>query len=212
MATALENLRVNYRKGALDEHDAAADAVEQFGRWFADAQKAELPEPNAMTLATATPDGVPSARVVLLKRFDEGGFMFFTNYESRKGRELKSNPRAALVFFWEPLERQVRIEGTVERVSREESKAYFDSRPAGSRIGAWSSHQSSVIASRKELEIAERELKAKFGDAVPLPDFWGGYRVVPSVIEFWQGRPSRLHDRLRYTRSSAAWRTERLAP
>ena len=213
---ALQAMRVDYRHASLDEKDVRADALEQFAHWFKDAETAKLPEPNAMTLATASEDGAPSARIVLLKGFDEHGFVFYSNYESRKGRELDANPKAALVFFWEPLERQVRIEGTVLRISHEESKAYFDVRPRASRIGAWASNQSTVIASRAVIEAREQELDRKFyeehGEDIPLPDFWGGYCVIPAVIEFWQGRPGRLHDRLRYTRDGNGWKIDRLSP
>jgi pyridoxamine 5'-phosphate oxidase len=211
-----QSLRVDYGKGQLLESNAAGDPVEQFGRWLADAQAANVPEPNAMVLATVDPDGAPAARVMLLKEFDARGFTFFTNYESRKGRALAANPRAALCFFWHALERQVRVEGTVERVSRAESDAYFHSRPLGAQVGAWTSRQQSgAIASRDELERRERELFERFkGKEIPLPDFWGGYRVVPRAVEFWQGRPSRLHDRLLYTRDApaAAWKISRLSP
>ena len=169
---------------------------------------------NAMTLATATPDGVPSARIVLLKEFDEHGFVFYSNYESQKGRELAANPRAALVFYWPDLERQVRISGRVEQVSREESERYFRSRPFGSRIGALASRQSERLTERDELEERVRRLTLQYkGDEVPLPSAWGGYRLVPATLEFWQGRPSRLHDRLRYTRAAdGTWMVERLSP
>jgi pyridoxamine 5'-phosphate oxidase len=207
------NLRREYTVGELAESQIAADAVEQFSRWFADAQRPDIPEPNAMTLATADATGKPAARIVLLKGFDRRGFVFFTNYTSRKGFELGDNPRATLVFFWQPLERQVRIDGAVEKVSREESIAYFRSRPVASQIGAWVSHQSGVVGSRAELERREAELKKRFaGGDVPTPDFWGGYRVVPQEIEFWQGRPSRLHDRILYTLTGNSWKIQRLAP
>lgn len=190
------------------------DPIEQFALWFADAEAAKVPEANAMTLATADASRVPSARIVLLKAADRRGFCFFTNYDSRKGRELAANPRAALCFFWQPLERQVRIEGTVEKVDCAESEAYFAARPRQAQIGAWVSQQSRPITSRVELERLEAELQQRFaGGPVPLPDYWGGYRVVPHAIEFWQGRPSRLHDRLLYTRSeSGNWTIRRLSP
>jgi pyridoxamine 5'-phosphate oxidase len=210
----IANIRKEYRQGGLLEVDMDPDPIRQFEVWFQQALAANLPEPNAMTLATATPDGVPSARIVLLKAFDVSGFTFFTNYDSRKGRELTVNPRAALLFFWSELQRQVRIEGTVERISEAESNAYFQSRPVGSRLGACASRQSEVIVSRDVLEQRVRELAARFpnGD-VPRPPFWGGFRVRPLTIEFWQGRPDRLHDRLRYVlQGTAAWRLERLSP
>jgi pyridoxamine 5'-phosphate oxidase len=208
-----QDLRIDYGRDQLSESDLAADPIQQFAAWFAEAQAAHVPEANAMTLATADASGSPSARIVLLKDIDDRGFCFFTNYESRKGRELEANPRAALCIYWQPLERQVRIEGTVERVSREMSEAYFRSRPVSAQVGAWASKQSSVIASRQELEHRDAEMTRQFaGKQVPLPDFWGGYRVVPTLVEFWQGRPSRLHDRLRYTRVEGAWKIERLSP
>ena len=211
---ALAKLRVEYTRGQLDEADVSPDPIEQFGRWFNEARAANVPEANAMTLATADADARPSARVVLLKSFDARGFAFYTNYDSRKGRELGANPRAALCFFWQPLERQVRIEGTVERVGREESEAYFSGRPRQAQIGAWVSQQSSPITSRAELERIEAELQKRFeGRPVPLPEYWGGFRVVPRAIEFWQGRPSRLHDRLLYTLSDGgAWALHRVSP
>lgn len=213
-ATIPSDLRIDYGRGQLNEADVSADPVEQFGRWFADANAAKVPEANAMTLATADASGVPSARIVLLKNFDQRGFTFFTNYDSRKGRELAENPRAALCFFWQPLERQVRVEGTVERVLRAESEEYFRGRPRQAQIGAWVSQQSAPLTSRAELERIEAELQARFGDGpVPTPDYWGGYRVVPAAIEFWQGRPSRLHDRLLYTMSDkGGWTLCRLSP
>jgi pyridoxamine 5'-phosphate oxidase len=207
------HLRKEYTAGELVESNIAADAIEQFSRWFADAQRPDILEPNAMTLATADAAGKPAGRIVLLKGFDDRGFVFFTNYTSRKGYEIADNPRACLVFFWQALERQVRIDGTVEKISREESVTYFRTRPAASQIGAWVSHQSGVITSRDELEKREAEIKQRFtGGEVPTPDFWGGYRVVPQEIEFWQGRRSRLHDRILYTRSSNGWKIQRLAP
>lgn len=211
---SIADLRKEYTRLGLNEADAATDPFTQFRAWFDAALQANLPEPNAMTLATATPDGVPSARVVLLKGVDERGFVFFTNYESRKGNELAANPHAALVFYWPELERQVRIEGDVERVSAEESDAYFQSRPFGSRIGAWASAQSRPIEGRAWLEQRVAELEARYADGdIPRPPYWGGYRVIPRAVEFWQGRPSRLHDRLRYTRQDdGSWRIERLSP
>jgi pyridoxamine 5'-phosphate oxidase len=208
------DLRVDYTRGALREEGVSPDGIAQFSAWFKDALDANIPEANAMTLATVGEGGTPSARIVLLKDFDARGFSFYTNYDSRKGRELAANPRAALCLFWQPLERQVRIEGTVERVGREESEEYFRGRPRQSQIGAWVSQQSRPITSRAELERLEAELQKRFeGVPVPLPDYWGGYRVVPQTLEFWQGRPSRLHDRLLYTRSQqGGWTIQRLSP
>jgi pyridoxamine 5'-phosphate oxidase len=210
--TTLADLRKNYSLGSLDAADVDADPIRQFETWFAQALDAKLPEPNAMTVATVDADGRPAARILLIKGVDARGFVFYTNYESRKGRELAANPHASLLFYWIELERQVRIEGKVEKTSAEESDAYFHSRPLGSRIGAWASQQSTVIANRAELEAREREIAAKYGENPPRPPHWGGYRLVPDVVEFWQGRPSRLHDRIRYTREQNAWRIERLAP
>jgi pyridoxamine 5'-phosphate oxidase len=208
------DMRREYLRDKLLEADLLPDPINQFEQWFADAQLAGIVEPNAMTLATATSDGVPSGRIVLLKGFDPNGFTFYTNYTSRKGRELEANPRAALTFHWQPLERQVRIEGTVSRVTREESEAYFRSRPVGSQIGAWVSRQGEVVSSREELDQRAAELSEQFKDKpVPLPEFWGGYRVAPASIEFWQGRPSRLHDRIEYVRDATGnWTKRRLAP
>ncbi len=211
---AVAALRYEYAGTSLDEDDVDADPVTQFMRWFEQALAAGVPEPNAMTVATATRAGVPSARIVLLKGFDARGFVFYTNYESRKGQELAENPVAALIFHWVELHRQVRITGAVEKVSREESDAYFQSRPRGSRLGAWASKQSSVLTGRAPLEVRLAELTMEFGEGdIPLPPFWGGYRVIPNAMEFWQGRPSRLHDRLRYARQpDDTWRIERLSP
>jgi pyridoxamine 5'-phosphate oxidase len=207
-------LRLEYTRAGLVEGDMAASPIAQFERWFQEALGAELAEVNAATLATAGADGEPDGRIVLLKGFDDRGFVFYTNYESAKARALASNPRAALVFFWRELERQVRIRGVAVKVAREESEAYFRSRPLGSQLGAWASEQSEVIASRAVIEARFTEVMARFAGAdVPLPPFWGGYRVEPQSIEFWQGRPSRLHDRLRYTRIlEGAWKLERLSP
>ena len=210
------DMRKEYMARGLDESAVDADPMRQFGVWFDDAVAAHLIEPNAMALATATPDGIPSVRMVLLKGFDAAGFVFYTNYESRKGRELAANPHAALDLFWVELERQVRIEGPVERVTPEQSDAYFHSRPRGSQLGSAASHQSTVLPSREPLERRLAELEAQYADedeTIPRPEYWGGYRVVPQVMEFWQGRPNRLHDRLRYTRrSDGTWTIERLSP
>jgi pyridoxamine 5'-phosphate oxidase len=212
--TTLADLRKNYSRGSLDAADVDPNPVRQFDTWFAQALDAQLPEPNAMTLATVDALGRPSARIVLIKGVDERGFVFFTNYDSRKGREMAANPAASLLFHWVELERQVRIEGRIEKTSAEESDTYYTSRPLGSRIGAWASDQSQPIASRDVLEAREREMSAKFGENPPRPPHWGGYRLVPDVIEFWQGRPSRLHDRIVYSRARAdgPWSIARLAP
>lgn len=213
--TTLADLRINYSRASLDEADAAPNPFAQFDRWFKEALDARLPEPNTMTLATVGEGGRPSARIVLIKGVDERGFVFFTNYESRKGRDLAANPYAALLFYWIELERQVRIEGRIEKTSADESDRYFSSRPLGSRIGAWASEQSAVIDSRATLEAREKEISTRFGDDPPRPPHWGGYRLVPYSIEFWQGLPSRLHDRLLYTRDAASphgWTMSRLSP
>ncbi len=214
MSLLPSNLRKEYRRDRLRKANAAADPLVQFGSWLQEATESPLREPNAMTLATASADGRPSARMVLLKGFDERGFAFFTNFESRKGQELAENPVASLVFWWDILERQVRVEGRVERLPDEESDAYYASRPLGSRLGAWVSAQSQVIDSRAVLEADLSDLQQRHADqAPPRPPFWGGYRVVPDAIEFWQGGPNRLHDRLRYTRrDNGTWRIERLSP
>ena len=209
----LAALRRDYALATLDERDVDADPIRQFERWFADATAARVPEPNAMTLSTATRDGVPSARIVLLKGVDANGFAFYTDYRSRKGAELAENPLAALTFLWKEIERQVRITGSVSRVSTQESEAYFRTRPPGSRLGAWASHQSAVLASREELEARVQDVIGRFPDGdVPLPPHWGGFRVAPDEIEFWQGRPDRLHDRLLYRRGERGWEISRLSP
>lgn len=205
-------LRRDYMGESLNEADLAADPFTQFQRWFDEALRAELPMPNAMTLATAGADGTPSARIVLLKGIDHDGFVFYTNYLSRKGRELAANPRAALVFHWTDLEREVRIEGGVEKVTAAESDEYFTSRPLPSRHAAIASPQSEVVASRAELEARFAAAETAHGDAAPRPVHWGGYRVKPASVEFWQGRPSRLHDRLLYTLQDGHWNICRLAP
>ncbi|MFK8910317.1 pyridoxamine 5'-phosphate oxidase [Streptomyces sp. YS-3] len=210
-------MRRQYRTTLLDETDLAATPMAQFARWFKEAVTAGLHEPNAMVVATATPDGRPSTRTVLLKAYDDAGFVFYTNYASRKGRELAANPRVSLLFPWHQISRQVIVEGAAARITREETEAYFRVRPHGSRLGAWASPQSAPLASRAELTDRYEELAARYpeGTEVPLPPQWGGFRVVPEAVEFWQGHENRLHDRLRYVPAAPGpdtWRVERLAP
>ena len=210
----LEDLRREYSRETLDEAKVARNPIDQFRRWFVEAQAAGVLEPNAMTLATATPDGVPSARIVLLKQCDDDGFAFFTDRRSRKGQELAASPRACLLFFWGELERQVRIHGRVTPLGHEVSAEYFLTRPLGSQLGAWASHQSQPLTGgRAELEARLDEVTARFaGQSVPLPPHWGGYRVAADELEFWQGRESRLHDRIRYRRDGTGWVIDRLSP
>ena len=211
--TKLADLRKSYIKGSLSEEDVQKNPIDQFNIWLDQARHAELPEPNAMTVASVDENGKPSARVVLIKEVDHKGFVFFTNYESRKGKALTHNPQAALLFFWPELERQIRIEGSVEKLSDEESDEYFHSRPLDSRIGAWASPQSQVISGRSVLVAKAAEYALKFALNPPRPPHWGGFRVKPQALEFWQGRPSRLHDRIRYTQQAyGIWKIERLAP
>lgn len=211
--TTIADLRREYASRALIESEALDDPIQQFSLWFGEVLKSELLDANAMTLATASADGTPAARIVLLKGFDETGFVFFTNYESAKARDLDQNPRACLLMFWAELERQVRITGSVTRTLPDESEKYFQSRPFDSQIGAWASAQSQPIADRATLEARYADLAAKYaGGPVPLPPFWGGYRVAPVSIEFWQGRRSRLHDRLLYEKREGTWYRTRLSP
>jgi len=209
-------LRREYADHGLTESELAADPVTMFARWFAEVREAGVYEPNAMVVSTVSADGTgggqPSARMVLLKGFSEEGFVFFTNQRSRKGEELAAEPRCALLFPWHPLERQVRVEGTATGLPEADVAAYFASRPRGSRLGAHASHQSRVVDSREELQAAYTQAERTFPDEVPVPEEWGGYRVRPEVVEFWQGRPGRMHDRLVYVRSADGWRTQRLAP
>jgi len=205
-------LRQEYMRAGLSERRAERDPLRQFERWLEDAVRADLPLPNAMTLATADASGAPSARVVLLKGIEGGGFVFYTNYASRKARDLAARGAACLVFMWPQLERQVRIEGIVEKVTAAESDTYFASRPLGARLSAWASAQSETVPSRAVLEVAMEEARKKYGDQPPRPPHWGGYRVTPGEIEFWQGRADRLHDRLVYRRAADRWTIERLAP
>ena len=210
---SIADLRRDYARARLDESTVGPDPLAAFARWFDEAVKAEVLEPNAMTLATVNDQCVPSARIVLLKGFDQRGFVFFTDYRSQKGSELERNPRAALVLYWPELERQVRITGRATRTSQEESEAYFLTRPRPSRISAWVSYQSQVVENRRTLEDRVPTMERRFrGKEVTLPPYWGGFRVVPDIIEFWQGRESRLHDRIRFTRDGEKWRLERLSP
>lgn len=211
---SVADLRKDYKMHSLDEHEISQKPFNQFQQWWDEAIRADIEEVNAMTLATASAEGVPSARIVLLKGYDENGFVFFTNYNSYKGHDLSENPRACLVFFWKELERQVRITGLVQKVSAAESDEYFLSRPSGSRIGAWVSPQSQVIRDRQWLDENEKEQLKKFeGKEIIRPEHWGGYRVRPITIEFWQGRSNRLHDRIQYSLDEAGeWKVERLAP
>ena len=205
--------RREYTLAGLRHADLEPDPIKQFQKWFAQAIEAEIVEPNAMTLATVGADGQPSTRIVLLKAVEQRGFSFYTNYESRKGRELAENPKASLTFFWAGLERQVSVQGTVSKLSRQESEAYFAVRPLGSQRGAWVSKQSRVVENREYLEKRLGEVEAEYGDKVPTPPYWGGYLVAPHSVEFWQGRPNRLHDRLRYHKKpDGSWLIERLSP
>jgi len=210
--TELADLRREFSTQGLNEADLDASPFDQFARWMDEAIKAEIPDPNAMTLATVGEDGRPDARVVLLKYYGETGFAFFTNYESKKGTDLESNPYAVLHFFWPQLDRQVSVHGRVEKTSREESEKYFDSRPVESRLAAWASNQSRMIESRRILEDRFQEFKERYGEGVPLPSFWGGFRLTPARFEFWQGRQNRLHDRLCYTLVDKTWSITRLSP
>jgi pyridoxamine 5'-phosphate oxidase len=213
VSISLADLRREYTLGGLRRADLHSNPIEQFKKWFEEALRAEVLEPNAMAVATADQSGKPSSRIVLLKAVDERGFVFFTNYESRKGRDLAENPRASLTIYWRELERQVNIFGTVTKASRAESEAYFKSRPLGSRLAAWASTQGVVVPNREFLENKLAEAKQKHPDeTVPLPSYWGGYVIAPETVEFWQGRPNRLHDRFRYLKRDAAWTIERLSP
>lgn len=213
LSAELAAARESYTRSGLTEGDLADDPFEQFERWYAEARDAGIVEPNAMVVSTVSADGAPSSRTVLLKGFSTEGFTFFTNTASRKGSDLAHNPRCAVLFPWHPLERQVRIDGLAHELSREDVEAYFSQRPRGSQLGAHASHQSRVVAGREELEAAYERIEAQFdGQPVPVPEEWGGYRVEPEAVEFWQGRPGRMHDRLVYRREGEKWRTERLAP
>ena len=208
----IAELRQEYMRAGLDETRADPDPLRQFERWFEDALRAKLPLPNAMTLATTTAAGAATARIVLLKGIERGGFVFYTNYQSRKAREMAAKSSACLLFLWSDLERQVRIEGAVEKVGAKESDEYFVTRPLGARLSAWASNQSEGVASRQVLERAMEDARRRHGDNPPRPPHWGGYRVLPQAIEFWQGRADRLHDRLLYERAGGGWKIQRLAP
>jgi pyridoxamine 5'-phosphate oxidase len=208
----IADIRKDYALRRLDESDVDADPFKQFHAWLREAIEAQVPEPTAMTLATAGASGRPSARIMLLKALDDRGFVFYTNYASRKGGELEARPAAALTFFWKELERQVRVEGAIEKVSAAESDEYFASRPLGSRIGAWASTQSATIESRQWLEARVKAAEAQYGESPPRPPHWGGFRVIPDWLEFWQGRQSRLHDRIAYARAGGGWKVSRLSP
>ncbi len=212
MDDKISQIRKSYLSGELDEANVGSDPISLFSEWMNEAVAAGIEEANGMALATASADGAPAVRVVLLRGFDERGFVFFTNYESAKGQDLLTNPRAAANFWWPPLDRQVRIGGRVEKVTRAESKSYFDSRPRGHQLSAWASPQSRVVASRGELEARAEEVQTLFPGDVPLPDFWGGYRLAPEQMEFWQGRENRLHDRFLFEKRQGVWTVARLAP
>lgn len=213
MFSEIQGLRKEYRQASLNEAELQADPFSQFKYWFEQAISAQLPEPNAMILSTVSVSGAPSSRTVLLKELDSQGFVFFSNYASRKGREIAVNQQVCLLFYWAELERQVRIEGQIETISAADSDAYFASRPRGSQLGAWASSQSERLDSRETLEQTLQALEQEYADkAIPRPPHWGGYRVVPNAVEFWQGRPSRLHDRLLYQLEGQTWRVSRLSP
>ncbi|RXK81045.1 pyridoxamine 5'-phosphate oxidase [Filimonas effusa] len=213
MQRAIADIRTDYSLKTLDESVIAPDAIDQFTTWWNEAIDSEIEEANVTTVATATKDGIPDARIILLKSYDKKGFVFFTNYNSVKAQELAENPKASMIFFWKELQRQVRVFGTVEKISAADNDEYFNSRPEGSRIGAWASPQSHVIADRTILDQKIEAVKAEFaGKPIPRPEFWGGYLIKPETVEFWQGRSSRLHDRIKYTRQNNNWKIERLAP
>ena len=208
----IQNLRRQYSKSTLSASSVSKDPFKQFEKWFQDVLNSGFLEPNAMTLATASKTGKPSARIVLLKGIHDNGFVFYTNYKSKKGKEIEENPYGSLLFYWDKLERQIRIEGIIEKVSQKESEEYFNTRPYKSRVGAWASRQSSVIESRSAIVKEFLKYMMKFKTHVPLPDVWGGYRLLPETFEFWQGRPNRLHDRIRYNKNKTGWKIDRLAP